>query len=537
MIDCLFIGYNHIPFSGAKKLLDLAGEDSIIYKAMNHHWIQYENQPYTAAEVFSFLYNRNKPPEAKPFEVHTNNIFSPTIAYLGSFLHKRGFTFDYINSFNHQKEELAEKLRKNEIMAIAIPTTFYMSEYPIMEIISFVKKYNETAKIIVGGAYVLNFAQNVTEQVLAAIFSKINADFYVHSPQGETALTGILSALKNNQHFENINNIIYKCGGRYITNPRQDENNKLEENPVNWDLFTESLTDVILVRASMSCPFSCGFCNFPKLGGAYQTVTPEGVQKDLEQLQKTGKVKSIFFSDDTFNFPPERFKGTLRMMIKNKYPFKWSSFIKCQFLDEETVALMAESGCESVLVGLESANQQILNNINKRTTVEQYQKGVSLLNQYGIITSCSFIIGFPGETPETVRDTFNFIEEYKPVFYQLQLWKGVPSAPIYQQREKYNLKGEWFDWSHSTMDSRTACEIIDKGLLSIKNSISDPAYDFYMTSVVELLNKGLSFQEIKNFVQAFNTAVADKLRNPGIKEVNPENWEKLNEACRVKINN
>ncbi|MCP5049331.1 MAG: radical SAM protein, partial [bacterium] len=245
-----------------------------------------------------------------------------------------------------------------------------------------------------------------------------------------------------------------------------------------WDLFSQRVDDYVMVRTSRSCPFKCSFCGFPQHAGRYQTADLQAVEQELDSLNRIESLKHVDFVDDTFNVPPQRFKEIVRMIIKNKYKFTWHSQFRCQYADRETAELMKESGCKGVFLGIESGNNQILENMNKSVTVEQYQKGIQLLKEQNILTFGCFIVGFPGETDETARDTFDFIEKTGLDFYRTQLWFCDPVTPIWEQKEKYGIDGLHFKWTHANMDSQHACHLVEEGFRSIKKSLWVPQYNF-----------------------------------------------------------
>jgi hypothetical protein len=115
---------------------------------------------------------------------------------------------------------------------------------------------------------------------------------------------------------DKLTNRPYKTGGGYISTPIVQEFNKLSENMVNWGLFADRVGDFVNVRTAISCPFSCAFCGVPEHAGAYQTAGVEVIEKELNQLNKPGSIKSVHFIEDTFNIPGERFKKILKMMKK-----------------------------------------------------------------------------------------------------------------------------------------------------------------------------------------------------------------------------
>ena len=143
-----------------------------------------------------------------------------------------------------------------------------------------------------------------------------------------------------------------------------------------------------------------------------------------------GGVRNLVFIDDTFNVPFPRFKDICRLMIRKNYHFDWFSYFRCSNSDEEAIELMAESGCKDVFLGIESGSPTILANMNKSATVEKYAKGIEMLRRHDILTFGSFIIGFSGETDETVAETTDFIRATKPDYYRAQMWYCEPGTPM-----------------------------------------------------------------------------------------------------------
>jgi anaerobic magnesium-protoporphyrin IX monomethyl ester cyclase len=514
-VDCLFIGHNEMDFQEYEKTIRKMGIDSGAYRDLNLNFFRYENQVYSTAEIYNVLRSGCNVGNQSFQPLNMGETFSAAIAYLGTFLNRRGFTFDYINSFQDRKPQLAEKLTQLKILTIAVTTTYYISVLPIIEIIDFIKQYNTEAKIIIGGPFIATQFRNQNAATIEYLFSStLRADFYVISSQGETALVKIIKSLKNNLSLEHINNIYYKSNDRYISTPLTRETNVLSENMVDWDLFSDGVGEYASVRTAISCPFSCAFCGFPQHAGAYQTAYIEAVEAELKKLYRIKTLNSIHFIDDSFNVPPKRFKEILRMMVSNQFRFKWHSYFRCQFADRETVELMRESGCEGVFLGLESGNDQILKNMNKCSTRENYQRGIELLKEYGIVTFGNFIIGFPGETHETVQDTVAFIRKSDLDFYRTQLWYCEPITPIWKEREKYNIRGESFEWSHNTMDFKQACDLIEEIFLASGKPIWVPQYNFDFDNLWHLVHRGMSIKQVGDFLNTFNSAVKKKIRNP-----------------------
>ena len=529
-IDCFLIGHNEMKFSEYEKMVRSMGETSGAYRDLNYSFLQYKNHLYTLTDLINSysVFNGS--------DLCLGDTFSAGIAYLGTFLYRAGLTFDFINSYQDEKDYIREILETCEVGVVGITTTLYVSVFPILEIADYVRSIRSDITIVVGGPFVSTNIRTQSDATVQYVFRQIGADYYINSSQGEKALAELTEALRDNKPTDKINNIYYRVNDEYVVYSSERENNILENNMVDWSLYKDRVGEYVALRTSISCPFSCSFCGFPQHAGKYQTTSLEAIAYELDKLNEIGKTHCVHFIDDTFNVPPVRFKELIRMMIDRKYVFKWHSYFRCQFADEEMVSLMKESGCEGVFLGIESGSQKILNNMNKRVTVEDFYRGHKLLNDYEILTFDSFITGFPGETKETVNETIKFIEEMKPTFYRSQMWYCEAITPIYQQKEKYGIVGSNFEWTHNTMSSAEAMDEIDRILLTVKNSIWLPQYNFDMDSVYHLIHRDMPMDQIKNIVGTFADGIKEKVADKSKIEVSDKINNRFKEVCMSEEN-
>lgn len=189
----------------------------------------------------------------------------------------------------------------------------------------------------------------------------------------------------------------------------------------------------------------------------------------------------------------------LRMMIRNRFNFRWISFLRCSNADDEVIALMKESGCVGVLLGIESGDQRILNLMNKSATLEKYRWGITELERHGIATFVSLICGFPGETEESVANTLRFVEETKPTFFNVQLYYHDLRAPIHKKADEFEVQGAGYNWKHKTMDWRKAAHWSKYLFNQVQNSIPLTLYGFSLWGISYLMAKGISLERIKEF--------------------------------------
>ncbi|HEX8088579.1 MAG TPA: PhpK family radical SAM P-methyltransferase [Blastocatellia bacterium] len=508
-LDCVVIGYNEIPFEKYESFLRNYGEEAEAYRDLKFSFINLNGQKMDYFGLLNHVLNTARPnaPSATPGgELKSGDIPNLAAVYLTNFLRKRGQRAEYINLFQYEKEKLAHYLSRDPV-CVAITTTFYVVNLPVIEMVEFIRQQNSKVKIVVGGPLISNHARNFKEEDFRAALHDLGADVYVIEGQGELTLWQTIECLKGAGTLGSVPNIAYFEGGELHRTRVVPENNSLDENSIDWRLFSnEELGPTIQTRTARSCAFKCAFCNYPTRAGALTLTSLEYLENELDSILELGNVKNLVFIDDTFNVPFPRFKDICRMMIKRKYPFNWFSYFRCSNSDQEAIELMAESGCKGVFLGIESGSPTILENMNKSATIEKYGKGIEMLQKNGIMTFGSFIIGFPGETEDTVQETIDFINASKPDYYRAQMWYCEPGTPIQNQRDKYRISGEGFVWEHATMDSLEAMDHIDRLFLTIDQSLWLPQWSFDFWTIPYLIGKGISLCKFKTFM-----AEADKM--------------------------
>ena len=531
-IDCFLIGHNQADFSRYEQSLAAMGTDSGAYRDLVLNFVRYNNNACSAADIFNMFCANHFYSDRRIEPLHPVETFSAAVSTLGTYLHNRGYTFDFITSFQDQKDYLAERLKRGEVLTVAITTTFYITALPIIQIIEFVRRHDPSVKIIVGGPFISTKDHALDGDEFNSLLCSIGADFSVSSTQGEASLVKILESIKQGRTSSSIPNVFApQEGGGYRLTYRERESETLDHNMVNWDLFNGRTGPYVNVRTSISCPFACSFCGYPERAGEYRPAGLEAVERELDSLGRSEDIRLVNFIDDTFNVPPQRFKEILRLFIRKQYTFKWFSYYRCQFADRATVELMKASGCQLVFLGLESGDNGILTNMNKKTTTEQYLRGIALLKEYGIKTLGNFIIGFPGETEETVKRTIDFINTSGIDFYRAQLWYYEPITPIARRKEEFQMEGDCFEWSHKTMNSPQASQMIETLIGEIKEPVRLPQYYFDYDSLVYMNQKGMNWDEIKQFLKAFSIGVQEKRTKTGPQELSHDVVQAIVRSC------
>jgi hypothetical protein len=217
------------------------------------------------------------------------------------------------------------------------------------------------------------------------------------------------------------------------------------------------------------CPYRCAFCDYPFLfdDNKFRMRSAKKIAADWALMTAQG-IEFIVCLDSLFTMPKRRLVELCELLIERQVNVEWLCYARADDLEDVAVTeLMRRAGCRSVNVGVESGSQLILDNMNKRSTVAANGIGIRNARAAGIRVTANFVVGFPGETPETLAETLAFIETYRPDacgVYPLNLGSAV--APILGEasRRRFGLRTAYDGrvqnphWAHDTM---TVVEAID----------------------------------------------------------------------------
>jgi p-methyltransferase len=198
---------------------------------------------------------------------------------------------------------------------------------------------------------------------------------------------------------------------------------------------------------------------------------------EMKAVKKRG-ARYVWFVDDNFRLGKGDLEAVCSRFIEENLQLNWMTFIRASTLDNVDPKLLRKAGCIEVQLGLESADKQVLKNMNKEATPELYDRVLKRLISEGINCSCYYIFGFPGETEDSAQRTRDFIKQLDCAQYDGSIYWSMfpflfsPLSPIYepQARQKFGLTGYLHKWQHATMNSDQAKDQVLKTFLAIENS-------------------------------------------------------------------
>lgn len=239
--------------------------------------------------------------------------------------------------------------------------------------------------------------------------------------------------------IEEIAGLSYRKHDRIVHNPDRPLLTDLDSLPFAVEIYKRDLDitrynvpflhhPYVAFYTSRGCPARCTYCLWPQTFGGHKwrTRSSENVVAEVRRtFELFPNVREIFFDDDTFAWGKSR---VMELCSRLKpLNFTWSCTCRVH-ADFSMLKAMKEAGCRVLIVGFESGDPTILKNIKKGATVKQAHEFVKNCKRLGLHVHGDFIIGLPGETPETIRRTIQFAEELDCETIQVSIAHPYPGT-------------------------------------------------------------------------------------------------------------
>ena len=227
----------------------------------------------------------------------------------------------------------------------------------------------------------------------------------------------------------------------YATPPQN-----LDEIPFPDYTLLKTPTKAANVMTSRGCPFACNFCTTSRMFHPYRKRTPDNVIEELKIYKKAG-FKYVNFEDDNFTADKKRAKEILRKMIDNDVVFKETFFFGRTDManDEELLDLLSRAHLRRTLIGIESLNQDSLDYVNKKQSIEDIKRCGEKLSKYKIKMIASIVLGLDYDGIEDIDKTVQFCKDINAYQLQPAVLTPYPGTPVFKQFEDEGrmLTKEW----------------------------------------------------------------------------------------------
>ena len=362
--------------------------------------------------------------------------------------------FDQANPETPDEVILDEIQRqKPDLVGLSFLST---TSYPYAKILARqIRVENTEIKIAFGGVFVTLNAARVKAQCPEVDF--------VCGGDGEQLILDLMEQLDDPSE---VAGVTWADGdGTVQTNPSRPMEKHLDQWPfpdresLQLDFIESMPLDVPAVltldryttmQTSRGCPWPCVFCDIPIFNeGKWRCRSAEHVVEELRQLESEG-YGSVFFTDDHFLLRPQRIEEMCRMIVEEGLTIKWGCEGRVDSTCMELFPAMAEANCRTLMFGIESGSQKILDRLKKGQTLEQIDTATTTAKKAGIeIVHGFFVVGCPDETEEDMRQTFDFASKIRIDsfgFNRLCVYRGTPLWTEYAARGLVDDRNDWYKY-------------------------------------------------------------------------------------------
>lgn len=306
-----------------------------------------------------------------------------------------------------------------------------------ISIAQMIKDINSDAKIVFVGPH----PSAVPEETLRAS----NAVDIVARREFDLSIKEIAQG----KELSGIDGISYRTNGSISHNRDREYIENLDSLPFVVNIYKRDLNinnyqipylhkPYVSIYTGRGCPSKCSFCLWPQTfsGNSYRVRSVDNVLEEVKlTLELFPETKEIFFDDDTFTANKSRARELSRGL--KKLGITWSTTSRAN-TDYETLRIMKDSGLRLLVVGYESGNQEILNNIRKGITLEEAREFTKRCKGLGIMIHGAFVLGLPEETPESINDSIRFACELDVDTIQVSLASPYPGTKLYDLCKEKN---------------------------------------------------------------------------------------------------
>jgi len=328
-----------------------------------------------------------------------------------------------------------------------------------LEVASAVRKISQTVPIIWGGTHPTLLPEQTLENPLV--------DMVVIN-EGDEVFMELVEALANRKNLSEINGIGYKKSGHVKINPPAQMIKNLDSLPaVPYHLIDVSkysslnfrnLASIDLVT-SRGCPCSCTFCSTPFTSrGVWRALSVESVIKNISSLKDRYGIKVFYFVDDNFMVDLQRVEQFLDALREAKLKIYWGTQgVRVDAIKKISSRLLdriEEQGCVELSIGLESANQKILDMVDKRISLQDIDGVNDKLAGRSFNVKYNMMIGFPGETISSIKDTvrlaLRLYKKNKNSWFPFNIFTPFPGTAMFQKAIDYgfNVPDKLEEWVH-----------------------------------------------------------------------------------------
>ncbi len=196
------------------------------------------------------------------------------------------------------------------------------------------------------------------------------------------------------------------------------------------------------IMTTRGCPFACNFCSKPVFGNAYRERSPEDVVREIEGIINLGYSR-IWFADDIFTLNKARTVEICKKILEKNIRVDWDCLCRIDSNDSGLLRWMEKAGCKRVFFGIESGSNRMLKLIGKKTSIREAGLAVRSAKKAGLETGGFFMLGYPGETTESLLRTIRFSNSLPLDYMSYSIAYPIPGTAFFEQIKGKLINDDW----------------------------------------------------------------------------------------------
>ena len=370
-----------------------------------------------------------------------------SLLYLGAALENVGqeVTILDVDEWSDSEPDFVQRTKAESPDLVGIPL-FSSTLSEAYSLINRIRSEIPSCTILVGGPH----STVRWEEVL----NEFNACDFVLRGESEGSIVDLVQTLEQGKSVRNVQGLSYRQNKSLKHNPDAIWASDLDtialparhllkaayEKKTYWRIGHRGTTDVMIT--SRGCPYNCNFCF--RISKKYRTRSPENILAELAMIRDMG-TRSVHVMDDLFVWNKPRFLRIVQMIKKQKLDLELKVRARVNFIDDEMLSAMKEAGVRGVVFGVESGSQEMLDRMNKRTTVEMNENAIRMTKKAGLQCYVDLFLGYPGETPETIKQTEHLLLKARPTAANIAVMYPLPGTHVYEEAKRAGTLMD--DWS------------------------------------------------------------------------------------------
>lgn len=300
---------------------------------------------------------------------------------------------------------------------------------------------NTGATVMLGGPY-------ATLEYKSLLKNNSQIDLAVLG-EGEKTSLELVKTLEDGGVLKEVSGVAFRNGNDMVVNPERELIENLDSVPFpawhllpmnKYRIFHEA--SIMTMATSRGCPYNCEFCAVPAIyNRRWRGRSPTNVVDEMELINEKYHPNVILFIDDFFTIDHKRVEGICDEISSRKLDVFWGSLSTGTDLSYDLMVKMQKAGCFILIFGVESGSQEILDKMGRERTLESIRRSFKYARKAGVITFANVVLGFPGETRKSIRETMELIKEIdadQAIFFRAVPYSDFSLEELNQiEREAY----------------------------------------------------------------------------------------------------